>query len=272
MTVMDYKAIIFLCFLVFKIFYFNKSFLEVKNKNIKRQSLFFTIEFAFYYHMMEAFLKINNWSFEYDNYFFFIIALGLSLFGIKYLFIFMVNVIVNKLNLRKYNLFLKSSLDKEMEEIDKLGNNGLDFEEYIAKLWRSMGLYSKTTTQLRKEGDLPTEIQKSPGSGEQGVDVVVYLNKKEKLGDDYYDGLLIQCKQYSNTVGNSAVQEIVGALSMYSKFYKKKFKPVVITNNYFTPQAKILANSNDVHLIDRDSLPDLIKESCSSIKEIKKIC
>ena len=59
---------------------------------------------------------------------------------------------------------------------------------------------------------------------------------------------------------------------MYSDFYGKKFKPVVITNNYFTPHAKVLAESNDVKLIDRESLPALIEESCSTIKELKKIC
>ena len=272
LELMDYNLIFFSLILLFKYFYFNKSFLQVKNNKFKRVTFFFTLESVVYFHFLKSILILNNFDFQYSNYLLLGISLSLALFGIKYLTIYSINLIINYFNLRRYNLFLKSSLDKSLEEIDKLGNNGLDFEEYNAKLFRSMGLWAKTTTDLRKEGNLPTEIQKSSGTGEQGVDVIVYLNKSEKLGNDYYDALLIQCKQYSGTVGNSAVQEIVGALKMYSSFYNKKFKPVVITNNYFTPHAKILAESNDVKLIDRDELPNLIRESCSTIKELKKIC
>lgn len=268
---MEYFLIIVLSILIFKIFYFNKKILGIDVK-IKKTSLFFILEFLAYYHLLHAFRE----SFQltqnsYYNYIFFGIALTIALFGIIPISKFIFNKLLKKLNINKYNIFLKNSLDKTLEDIDKLGNNGLDFELYIAKLFRSMGLWAKTTTELRKDEKLPPVIQKAPGSGEQGVDVIVFLDKMENLGDEDYDGLLIQCKQYSNTVGNKAVQEIVGALKLYNNFYNKRFKPVVITNNYFTSSAKILASSNDVELIDRDKLPNLIKESCDNLTDVKKL-
>lgn len=54
---------------------------------------------------------------------------------------------------------------------------------------------------------------------------------------------------------NSAVQEAV-----VGKSYYHCDKVVVITNNYFTPSAKELAQSNDVILWDRDILKEKIKE------------
>jgi HJR/Mrr/RecB family endonuclease len=272
MNVMEYNLLTFSAFLLFKIFYFNKSFLDIPKYQIKKTTILFTLEFVIYYHVFESIIKLYNLEFPFYNYFIFGISILLSLFGIKYLTIYTINILLNKLNLRRYNLFLKSSLEKELSEIDKLGNNGLDFEEYIAKLFRSMGLWAKTTTDLRKSGKLPTEIQNAPGSGEQGVDVIVYFNKKEKIDGEFFDGLIIQCKQYSNTVGNKVVQEIVTGAKVYEEFYNKKFKKVAVTNNYYSPSAKVVANTWDVHLIDRDNLPDLIKESCSTLREIKQIC
>ena len=272
MNVMDYNIIIFGLFLVFKIFYFNKAFLDQSKVQLKKTTFVFSLEFVIYYHMFESVIKIYNLSFPYYKYLIFGASLLIALFGLKYILIYSINKVINKLNLRKYNIYLKSSLDKSLEEIDKLGNNGLDFEEYIAKLFRSMGLWAKTTTDLRHDGKLPTEIQTAPGSGEQGVDVIVYFDKKEKIDGELYDGLIIQCKQYSNTVGNKVVQEIVTGAKLYEEFYNKKFKKVAITNNYYSPSAKVVASTWNVQLIDRDSLPNLIKESSSTLKDIKSIC
>lgn len=136
-----------------------------------------------------------------------------------------------------------------VEEIDKMGGkDGKWFEEYVATLYRTMGHRAYTTTEMRKMGTLPKLIMKQRGVGEQGVDVVVDTN--DRTGNKR---MLVQCKHYSQNVGNSAVQEIVGALKMY-----KGDHAVVITNQYFTEPAINLAAVNGVTLIDRKRLPQLI--------------
>lgn len=150
-----------------------------------------------------------------------------------------------------------------MEQIDKLGNNGKDFETYVCRLYRNLGYEAYTTTELREMGKLPKLIMGQSGSGEQGADVIVYKNtNKGKLT------LIVQCKQYSNTVGNSAVQEVFSALAMYHGH-----EGVVITNNTFTPHAKNLAkaiNENNhnpykVNLIDRQGLRDFVEQATKKV-------
>ena len=65
----------------------------------------------------------------------------------------------------------------------------------------------------------------------------------------------IQAKCYTNTVGNSAVQEATAGKGFYSCD-----KVMVITNNYFTSSATELAQANNVVLWDRDFLKMKISE------------
>ena len=77
-------------------------------------------------------------------------------------------------------------------------------------------------------------------SNDYGADLVMKKHGKVTV---------VQAKRYKNTVGNSAVQEIVAA-----KAYYKADKCMVVTNSYFSKNAKNLAKSNHVELWDRDSL------------------
>lgn len=133
---------------------------------------------------------------------------------------------------------------------------GMKFEDMIAEAYRRIGFIAHTTTELRKNGDLPSAIQGTPGSGEQGVDVVVqippYMHKQGKG----FMRMIVQCKLYSGKVGNKAVQEIYGAIPMYKADFG-----VVVTNNYFTDSAARLAASQGTELIDRDKLEELLKKS-----------
>lgn len=95
---------------------------------------------------------------------------------------------------------------------------------------------------LKKNGF--TDVEVTQGSGDYGVDV---LAKKD--GITY----AIQCKCYSHTVGNKAVQE-----AFSGKEYYKCMVGVVLTNNYFTKAAKETAMSNRIILWDRDKLNDMI--------------
>lgn len=65
----------------------------------------------------------------------------------------------------------------------------------------------------------------------------------------------IQCKKYSNPVGINAIQEILGSKALYNCHVA-----VVLTNNTFTPNAKKLADSNNILLWDRQKLIDMIKK------------
>lgn len=155
-----------------------------------------------------------------------------------------------------------------LEKIDQLGNGdtyekGRQFEEYIAQIYRVMGYNAKTTTQLRAEGKLPPSIQARGGSGEQGVDVIVPVYSVDpKSGNTIEEKILIQCKHYSQKVPNSAIQEIVAALPVYNGQ-----KAVVITNNFFTKQARELAVANGVRILDRKDLAKLIENATNKYYE-----
>lgn len=141
---------------------------------------------------------------------------------------------------------------KSLLEVDAMGNGdtyekGRQFEEYVCALYKKLGYKAMTTTEMRQKGQLPGDIQKRGGSGEQGVDVYVYdhINKQH---------IIIQCKHYSSKISNSAVQEIVAAMPLY-----KADRAIVVTNQYFTEPAKELAFANNVALVDRDGLAKFIE-------------
>ncbi|MCK2018848.1 restriction endonuclease [Peribacillus frigoritolerans] len=90
------------------------------------------------------------------------------------------------------------------------------------------------------------EVRLTSASGDYGADLI--LTTATKI-------IAVQAKRYKNTVGVKAVQEIVGARSYYCAD-----ECWVITNNYFTGPARKLANANDVLLIDRDELIELMLE------------
>ena len=63
----------------------------------------------------------------------------------------------------------------------------------------------------------------------------------------------ILAKCYSDKVSNKAIQEVVGSIKHY-----KADGGMVITNHYFTQSAIKLASSNDINLVDRNKLKELI--------------
>lgn len=104
---------------------------------------------------------------------------------------------------------------------------------------------------LKKKGYENVEVTK--GSGDQGVDIIA-----ERDGIRY----AIQCKCYSSTVGNKAVQEVYAG----KDFYRCQIG-VVMTNNYFTKSAIELAESNGTILWDRDSLNVFMKTYSNEIQD-----
>lgn len=140
--------------------------------------------------------------------------------------------IVIRLVMRNYkikNCFNHCNIN--INKIDKM--SGREFELFLSKLYNGLGYYTEVT----------------PTSGDFGIDVITQKNEI-KSG--------IQAKRYQegSTIGVSAVQEVCAGAA-----YWKVQKKVVITNVYFTKQAKTLAKANNVELIDRDGLKRLINEA-----------
>lgn len=120
-----------------------------------------------------------------------------------------------------------------MDQIDDM--TGLEFEHFTADLLSRLG-YSRVSV--------------TKASGDQGIDVIAH-----KDGLSY----AIQCKHYSSSLGNSAVQEAYAGKAYYGCFYA-----VVCTNSYFTTGAKELAASTGVLLWDRSILQEMLLQADAS--------
>jgi restriction system protein len=83
-------------------------------------------------------------------------------------------------------------------------------------------------------------------SGDLGVDLIA-SNDTSKIA--------IQAKRYESKVSRRAISDAVAGMRHY-----KCNRAMVITNNYFTPDAIKLAKSAGCMLIDRDVLADWIIE------------
>lgn len=121
-----------------------------------------------------------------------------------------------------------------LENID-FNIDGYEFEKLAKDLLKCDGFSDVEVTSL---------------SGDYGADVIAYKD------DIKY---AIQCKKYSQLVGVKAVQEVIASKNIYNCHVA-----VVLTNNYFTPQARKLATLNNVLLWDRNKLEELIKKSYSN--------
>ena len=119
--------------------------------------------------------------------------------------------------------FQQHNANKPIINIDNM--SGHEFEMFCAKVLQMNGFY---------------DINVTKASGDQGVDVIALK-----------DGIrcAIQCKRYSNNVGNKAVQEVIAGMQYYNCPIG-----IVMTNSYFTQSAKELANRAEIILWDRDFL------------------
>jgi len=77
-------------------------------------------------------------------------------------------------------------------------------------------------------------------AGDYGTDLII---EKEGVRT------AVQAKRWKGVVGIKAVQEVYGSLNL-----RNCAKALIVTNNYFTRQAKELAKANVVELWDRDML------------------
>lgn len=107
--------------------------------------------------------------------------------------------------------------------------DGHEFEYFCAELLKENGFVNVEVTQA---------------SGDFGVDVLA-----EKDGVTY----AVQCKCYSDKVGNHAVQEATSGAQYYHRMVA-----VVLTNSTFTPAAIETAQKTNVLLWDREKLKEMM--------------
>lgn len=110
--------------------------------------------------------------------------------------------------------------------------SGIEFEKWCAMLLENLGY---------------TNIQMTKASNDQGVDIIAHLGTL-----DY----AFQCKRYSNNLGNTPVQEVNAGMNFYDCQIG-----AVMTNQYFTKAAILLAQKNNIQLIDRNGLLSMMKEA-----------
>lgn len=116
-----------------------------------------------------------------------------------------------------------------MKEIDKM--TGIEFEQFIGKLYKAMGYKSEVTQ----------------ASNDYGADVIVIKDQIKTV---------IQVKNYKNPVGLGAVQEVNTAKGHY-----KADEAMIITSSpSFTAQAKREAELLRIKLIERCELENLIEK------------
>lgn len=126
----------------------------------------------------------------------------------------------------KLNIFRSKYRNSSIKEVD--GMDGLQFEHFLKPVFQAKG-YRAEVTQ---------------GSGDYGADLILTRKGKKTV---------VQAKCYSSNIGVDAIQQVVAAMPVYRAQHA-----IVVTNRYYTKQAKKLAKANRVLLIDRDELINMI--------------
>lgn len=111
--------------------------------------------------------------------------------------------------------------------IDRM--TGMEFQEFLGTLFENMG-YS---------------LERNRASADQGGDLIM-RHQGQKV--------VVQAKRWAGNVGNSAVQEALGARAYY-----RCQRAIVVTNAYYTRSAANLAKAAGVELWDRDKLVELLE-------------
>ncbi len=129
---------------------------------------------------------------------------------------------IDKLNAQKVAIF-------NISQVDLL--SGIEFEELLLEIFKTLG-YSASLTKT---------------TGDFGADLII-----EKKGKRY----AVQAKCYTKTVGAHAVQEVIGAKQHY-----RASDAIVVTNNYFSNEARQIAAENDIVLLDRNFFINILPKT-----------
>ncbi|MDF2627060.1 MAG: hypothetical protein K0R39_891 [Symbiobacteriaceae bacterium] len=105
---------------------------------------------------------------------------------------------------------------------------GLEFEKYLEILFNRLGY----------------QVERTRYVGDQGGDLIITRGGERTL---------VQAKRHSKAVGNKAVQEAAAARPHY-----KCHHAMVVANQEFTQAARELAKSNQVELLGRRQLAEMV--------------
>lgn len=130
---------------------------------------------------------------------------------------------------------LLNSIDERVEKAAMSGMSAYDIST-------AMDPYEFERKCAQVLHDHAWDASPTPGSGDQGADVIAKKNGSV---------LVLQCKLYSQPVGNKAVQEAIAAKA----FYRADIAAVV-TNSSFTKSALDLAKVAGVQLLTYQELVD----------------
>lgn len=133
---------------------------------------------------------------------------------------------LSKLSMAQLSQLIEEEIATRTVPVDSLRaiNSGVAFEEQCAEILRRMGW----------------NVRKTKASGDHGADL---------LADKGGLHVAIQCKCYTGTVGNAAVQEIYAAKTYYGCQHA-----VVVTNSSYTSGARNLAKASRVLLLNVNDL------------------
>ena len=149
-------------------------------------------------------------------------------------------LIVKKPRKNKKQTPVKKPLSKDrLYSYDSMDGN--DFQEFCAEILRQLGYKNIETKKSR----------------DYGADILA-----EKDDVTY----AIQCKRYSDNVGNDAIQEAHTAKDFY-----KCHVSVVITNQYFTKSAIETAAATRTILWNRTKLNEFIYKTGMKVNELVKL-
>ncbi|MGG7177629.1 restriction endonuclease [Clostridium paraputrificum] len=167
----------------------------------------------------------NTWLLMFIAY---ILTMGIAaLVNLLNIYLVTASFLLLLLIFKKYkNWREKRYLKATFKVIDKM--SGEEFEEFLEVHYKRLGYKTFLT----------------PLTADYGADIII-----KKSGEK----IVVQAKRWNQHVGIEAVQQAVGSV----KYYKAD-SAMVVTNNYFTENARNLAKANDVTLIDRNSLLTLM--------------
>ena len=109
--------------------------------------------------------------------------------------------------------------------------SGTDFEEYLGHIFQAPGY----------------QVDLTNTTNDCGVDLILTRGTRR---------IAVQAKGYPSggSIGNDAVLKVVGGMRIYDCNMS-----AVVTNSRYTRQAKTAAAKSDCYLIDRNSLPSMIR-------------
>ena len=121
-----------------------------------------------------------------------------------------------------------------LRNIDVDSMTGIEFEKYCINLLVRSGKFS--------------QAHMTDATNDYGADIVATDNEGVRW--------VFQCKRYSSNLNNRPIQEVIASMAHY-----KATKAAVITNSWFTDNAKVLARDNGVWLVDRSGLRQLEEQA-----------